>query len=49
MKLLRMSNWEKYLEKIYFDTSHPASFQSPLTLYHTVEEEGKHKISHRQK
>ena len=43
-----MSNWEKYLEKIYFDLLHPASFQSPLRLYHTVKKEGKHKISHRQ-
>ena len=38
----RMNNWEKYLEKIYFDPSHPASFQSPLRLYHTVKKEGKH-------
>ena len=22
-KLLNMSNWEKYLERIYFDPSHP--------------------------
>ena len=44
-----MSNWEKYLEKIYFDPSHPASFQSPLRLYYTVKKEGKLKISHAQK
>ena len=43
-----MSNWEKYLEKIYFNPSHPASFQSPLRLYHTVKKEGKFKISHAQ-
>ena len=43
-----MSNWEKYLEKIYFDPLHLASFQSPLRLYHTVKKEGKHKISCRQ-
>ena len=43
-----MSNWEKYLEKIYFDPSHPASFQSPLRLYHTVKKEGKLKSSHAQ-
>ena len=43
-----MSNWEKYLEKIYFDPLHPASFQSPLRLYHTVKKEGKFKISYAQ-
>ena len=43
-----MSNWKKYLEKIYFDPSHPASFQSPLRLYHTVQKEEKFKISHAQ-
>ena len=43
-----MSNWEKYLEKIYFDPLHPASFQSPLRLYHTVKREGKFKISYAQ-
>ena len=43
-----MSNWENYLEKIYFDPSHPASFQSPLRLYHTVKKEGNFKISHAQ-
>ena len=48
MKLLRMSNWEKYLEKIYFDQSHSASFQSPLRLYHAMKKEGKHKIYHGQ-
>ena len=37
--------WEKYLEKIYFDPSHPASFKGPNKLYQVVVKEGKHKIS----
>ena len=43
-----MSQWEQYLEKIYFDPSHPASFESPLRLYEIVKKEGKHRISHGQ-
>ena len=43
-----MSKWEKYLEKIYFDPSHPASFEGPNRLYETVKKEGKHRISHSQ-
>ena len=37
--------WEKYLEKIYFDPSYPASFKGPNKLYQVVVKEGKHKIS----
>ena len=40
-----MQAWEKYLEKIYFDPSHPASFKDPNKLYQVVVKEGKHKIS----
>ena len=43
-----MDNWEKYLEKIYFNPEHPASFEGPLRLYKVVKEEGKFKISHSQ-
>ena len=43
-----MSNWEKYLEKIYFDPAHPASFEGPLRLYQYVKKEGKYKLSHGQ-
>ena len=43
-----MSNWEKYLNDIYLDPSHPASFGSPDRLYKIVKKEGKHKISHSQ-
>ena len=38
----------KYLEKIYFDPEHPASFEGPLQLYKLVKKEGKYKISHSQ-
>ena len=43
-----MANWEKYLEKIYFNPEHPASFEGPLRLYKVVKDEGKFKISHSQ-
>lgn len=43
-----MSNWEKYLEKIYFDPAHPDSFAGPVRLYQAVKKEGKYKISHSQ-
>ena len=42
-----MANWEKYLEKNYFNPEHPASFEGPLRLYKVVKE-GKFKISHSQ-
>ena len=40
-----MPAWEKCLEKIYFDPSHPASFKGPNKLYQVVVKVGKHKIS----
>ena len=43
-----MSNWEKYLEKIYFNPSHPVSYEGPVRLYKYVKQEGKYKISHNQ-
>ena len=36
--------WEKYLEKIYKDPKHPASFSGPLKLYQAVKNEGKFNI-----
>ena len=33
---LKMSNWEKYLEEIYFNPEHPASFEGPKRLYESV-------------
>ena len=43
-----MSQWEKYLSKIYFDPSHPVSFQGEDKLYQFVKKDGKFKISHSQ-
>ena len=43
-----MSNWEKYLEQIYFNPEHPASFEGPKRLYESVKKEGRYKISHGQ-
>ena len=43
-----MSNWEKCLEKIYFNPSHPVSYEGPVQLYKYVKQEGKYKISHSQ-
>lgn len=34
----------KYLQKIYFDSSHPAAYSSEEKLYRWVKEEGKYKI-----
>ena len=31
-----MSNWEEYLSKIYFNPSHPASYEGPRRLYDFV-------------
>ena len=36
--------WESYLEKIYFDPKHPASFQGVQKLHLAVKEEGKFEI-----
>ena len=41
-----MSDWEKYLEEIYFNPEHSASFEGPKRLYESVKNEGKFKISH---
>ena len=47
-KLLNISNWEKYLERIYFDPSHPSSYEGPKQLYDSVKKEGKYRLSHSQ-
>ena len=36
--------WEKYLNKIYYDPAHPASFAGPQKLQKVVQREGKYKI-----
>ena len=42
--LVNMDDWQKYLESIYHDPSHPGSFTGPETLYKVVLAEGKFKI-----
>ena len=36
--------WEKYLNKIYYDPAHPASFAGPQKLQKVGQREGKYKI-----
>ena len=43
-----MSNWEKYIEKIYFDPEHPVSYEGPKQLYDFIKKDEKYKISHSQ-
>ena len=40
-----MSNWEDYLEQIYFDPSHPASFSAVDKLHQFLKHEGRFPIS----
>ena len=37
--------WECYLEKIYFDPSHPGSFRGAYKLHKAIKDEGKYTIS----
>ena len=48
MVTIPMNNWEDYLQKIYYDPSHPASYEGLNNLYNEVKKEGKFKISHKQ-
>ena len=36
--------WEEYLNKIYYDPAHPASFAGPQKLQKVVQREDKYKI-----
>ena len=38
------SAWECYLEIIYFDPSHPGSFQGANKLHEAIKDEGKYTI-----
>ena len=38
-------SWECYLEKIYFDPSHPGSFRGANKLHEAIKDEGKYTIS----
>ena len=42
--LVNMEDWQKFLEFIYHDPSHPGSFTGPETLYKVVLAEGKLEI-----
>lgn len=42
-----MAEWEEYLNSIYFDANHPASYAGTDKLYSVVQREGKFKISRR--
>ena len=44
----KMNRWKDYLQKIYYDPSHPGSYQGLNNLYQVVKQEGKFKISHKQ-
>ena len=38
-------SWECYLEKIYFNPSHPGSFHGANKLHKAIKDEGKYTIS----
>ena len=44
----KMNRWKDYLQKIYYDPSHPGSYEGLNNLYQVVKQEGKFKISHKQ-
>ena len=39
-----MSQWERYLESVYYDVKHPGSYAGPVKLYQAVKADGKFKI-----
>ena len=43
-----MAPWEDYLRRIYYDPSHPASYEGEKALYKAVRREKKFNISHKQ-
>ena len=43
-----MVPWEDYLRHIYYDPSHPASYEGEKAVYNAVKREKKYKISHKQ-
>ena len=43
-----MAPWEDYLKRIYYDPSHPASYEGEKAVYNAVRRERKYKISHKQ-
>ena len=47
-KKIKMNRWKDYLQKIYYDPSHPGSYEGLNNLYQVVKQEAKLKISHKQ-
>ena len=43
-----MAPWEDYLRRIYYDPSHPASYEGEKAVYNAVRRERKYRISHKQ-
>ena len=43
-----MAPWQDYLRRIYYDPSHPASYEGAKALYNAAKKEGQYKISHAQ-
>ena len=43
-----MKSWERHLQKIYYDPSHPASFEGENNLYNLLRKEKKFKLTHEQ-
>ena len=43
-----MAPWEDYLHQIYYNPSHPASYEGEKAVYDAVKREKKYKISHGQ-
>ena len=43
-----MAPWEDYLRHIYYNPSHPASYEGEKAVYNAVRRERKYKISHKQ-
>ena len=43
-----MAPWEDYLGLIYYNLSHPASYEGEKAVYDAVRRERKYKISHKQ-
>ena len=43
-----MAPWEDYLRQIYYNPSHPASYEGEKAVYNAVKRENKYRISHGQ-
>ena len=43
-----MAPWEDFLRQIYYDPSHPASYEGRKALYNAVKKDGRFRVSHSQ-